>query len=84
MYMAALMPQAAHERGLLGALALVYAVNPVVYISAASDLKTLSVLSPLFLIALLAIHFRRPLRERLLWFNSLFFVREEAFSSRCS
>jgi hypothetical protein len=42
------------------------------------DLRPYVFLAPFFFMALIAVRFRRPLWERLLWFNCMFLAREEA------
>ena len=66
------------RRSTIMAIGLLYLLNPLVYLAPAYDLRTFSFLPPLFLMAVLSFLLRRPVGERLLWFNGLFLVREEA------
>lgn len=63
---------------LLGAFAAAWVFNPLLYLSAANDLRPFTLLAPLFLLAFLSTHFERPRREQIFFFCALLVVREEA------
>ena len=59
-------------------LALLYALNPLLYLSAADDLRPFVFLPPLFLATFIAIRCKRPLWEQVFCLCLLLLVREEA------
>ena len=66
------------DRLFILAFALLYISIPSTVYMVTHDLRPRILLIPAFALALLAVHYQRPLREKLLLFGLLFLVREEA------
>lgn len=68
--------------GVRNSLALVLGIFYVLYPASLEvpsyDLRPFIFLAPFYFVLVLSIHLRRPWWETLLWFNALFFIREEA------
>jgi len=64
--------------GFAALAACLYALWPSMVPAIAYDLRPFALLAPLYAMAVLSIQYRRPLAERLLWFNLMFLAREEA------
>ena len=60
------------------AIALLYILFPSTILALADDLRPYTLLAPTFALTILSIHLRRPFWETLLFFNLIFFCREES------
>ncbi len=64
--------------GIVMAFILAFCALPAMPFAVTHDLRPFQLLAPFLLLGVIAITLRRPSWEILLWFNALFFVREEA------
>ncbi len=70
--------QTAPERWFVFVFALLYTSIPSVFYMTTHDLRPRILMIPSFTLAMLAVHYRRPLLEKWFLFGALFFIREEA------
>lgn len=79
LYMLAVFPvKTDRDRYFVALFSLAYCLYPSVLFAVSYDLRPFTFLAPLFMLSFLSVHFRRPAAEAILFFNLMFFAREEA------
>ena len=79
LYLACVYPQdETADRRFVIVFSLLYAIYPSTIQAVLFDLRPFALLGPLFLLSMLAVYLRRPRWETLVFFNLMFFAREEA------
>ena len=79
LYLARVYPQEdAADRRFVVVVSILYAIYPSTVQAVLYDLRPFALLAPLFLLSMLSVYLRRPRWETLVFFNLIFFAREEA------